>query len=39
MWYIRRAPLLLTLFMAFFVGGIISEIVQGLLPVSHACSS
>ncbi|ORX41171.1 hypothetical protein BD324DRAFT_678553 [Kockovaella imperatae] len=31
-WYIRRAPLLLTVIFAFFVGGIISEFIQGLLP-------
>ncbi|WOO79485.1 putative protein [Vanrija pseudolonga] len=31
-WYIRRAPLILTLFCGFFVGGIISEIVQSMLP-------
>ncbi|WRT70547.1 uncharacterized protein IL334_007545 [Kwoniella shivajii] len=31
-WYIRRAPLLLTLILAFFVGGIISEFVQSFLP-------
>ncbi|WWC92138.1 uncharacterized protein L201_007092 [Kwoniella dendrophila CBS 6074] len=31
-WYIRRAPLLFTLFTAFFVGGIISEFIQSLLP-------
>ncbi|WVQ85883.1 hypothetical protein IAT38_008051 [Cryptococcus sp. DSM 104549] len=31
-WYIRRAPLLVTLFCAFFVGGIVSEFVQATLP-------
>ncbi|WVW81008.1 hypothetical protein I302_102999 [Kwoniella bestiolae CBS 10118] len=31
-WYIRRAPLLFTLVTAFFVGGIISEFIQSLLP-------
>jgi len=33
-WYIRRAPLLLTLVTSFFFGGIISELVQSALPVS-----
>jgi hypothetical protein len=33
-WYYRRAPLILTLFCGFFCGGLLSEIVQGWLPVS-----
>lgn len=33
-WYIRRAPLILTLVMSFFFGSIISEFIQGMLPVS-----
>jgi hypothetical protein len=33
-WYINRAPLIFTLVCGFFVGGIISEIVQSFLPVS-----
>nr|XP_019008053.1 uncharacterized protein I206_07221 [Kwoniella pini CBS 10737]OCF46834.1 hypothetical protein I206_07221 [Kwoniella pini CBS 10737] len=33
-WYIRRAPLLFTLFTAFFIGGIISEFIQSLLPAN-----
>ena len=32
-WYIRRAPLLLTLITSFLFGGIISEFVQSALPV------
>jgi len=31
-WYIRRAPLLLTLVTAFFFGGVVSEIIQSTLP-------
>ncbi|OXB39403.1 hypothetical protein J007_00771 [Cryptococcus neoformans] len=31
-WYIRQAPLILTLFLSFFVGGVISEFVQATLP-------
>ncbi|WVO17545.1 hypothetical protein L204_105240 [Cryptococcus depauperatus] len=31
-WYIRRAPLIVTLILSFFVGGIVSEFVQALLP-------
>ncbi|KAK4688274.1 hypothetical protein P7C73_g1832, partial [Tremellales sp. Uapishka_1] len=33
-WYIRRAPLLLTLVLAFFFGGIVSEVVQSALPAN-----
>lgn len=33
-WYIRKAPLILTLVMSFFFGSIISEFIQGMLPVS-----
>jgi hypothetical protein len=33
-WYIRRAPLILTLVMSFFFGSVVSEFIQGLLPVS-----
>lgn len=32
-WYIRRAPLILTLTTTFFVGGVVSEFVQSFLPV------
>lgn len=32
-WYIRRAPLILTLVASFFFGSIVSEFVQGMLPV------
>lgn len=35
-WYIRRAPLILTLVLAFLFGGIVSEFVQAMLPVSLA---
>ncbi|KAL7422669.1 hypothetical protein Q5752_001960 [Cryptotrichosporon argae] len=31
-WYFRRAPLLLTLFVAFVCGGILSEFFQSMLP-------
>lgn len=34
MWYIRQAPLILTLFLSFFVGGVVSEFVQATLPAS-----
>lgn len=31
-WYYRRAPLILTLFLGFFCGGVLSEAIQGYLP-------
>ncbi|BEI85560.1 hypothetical protein CcaverHIS002_0509610 [Cutaneotrichosporon cavernicola] len=34
-WYIRRAPLLLTLVLAFLFGGVISEFIQAMLPWKH----
>ncbi|GMK54487.1 hypothetical protein CspeluHIS016_0110730 [Cutaneotrichosporon spelunceum] len=34
-WYIRRAPLLLTLVLAFLFGGIVSEFLQAMLPWKH----
>ncbi|TXT06100.1 hypothetical protein VHUM_03573 [Vanrija humicola] len=38
-WYIRRAPLILTVVCGFFVGGIVSEIVQSMLPLGDIAAN
>ena len=38
-WFWRHCPLLFTLFVCFFLGGVVSEFVQSLLPVCLSPSS
>jgi hypothetical protein len=34
-WYYRRAPLIITLLLGFFFGDVVSEVLQGYLPVGR----
>ena len=38
-WFWRHCPLLFTIFVCFFLGGIVSEFVQSMLPVRFSPSS